>query len=111
MTPILPRRVPRIATLAVAAVVAVATLSAALWVGVRHAEPARPAIEPSAVHRVVVTATRLPAVAQQEPGVHRVEVTATRLPAAGPVHRVVVTAPRLPVPQTVAAGEPASRPM
>ena len=111
MATILPRRVPRTATLAVAAVAAVATLSAALWVGARHAEPARPAIDPSPVHRVVVTATRLPQAAPHEAGVHRVEVTATRLRADEPVHRVVVTAPRLPVPQTVAAGEPASRPL
>lgn len=109
MAPILPR-VPRLAALAAAAVAAVATLAAALWVGLRHAEPARPAIDPSPVHRVVVTAARLPQVAHHEPPVHRVEVTATRLPAAEPVHRVVVTAPRLPLPQTLAAGEPASRP-
>ena len=113
MATILPRRAPRIATLALAAIAAVATLSAALWVGARHAEPALPAVDPSPVHRVVVTATRLSAVAHDEGTVHRVEVTASRLPAAEPVHRVVVTAPRLPQPQTVAAdaGDPASRPL
>lgn len=114
MAPILPRRASRLATLALAAVAAVATLSAALWVGARHAEPVRPVVDPSPVHRVVVTATRLPDVAHGAGAVHRVEVTASRLPAAEePVHRVVVTAPRLPQPQTVAAdaGEPASRPL
>lgn len=111
MATIPTRRVPRFAALAAAAVVAVAAVSAALWVRAQYAELALPAIDPGPVHRVVVTASRLPAVAQEQQGVHRVEITASRHPSAEPVHRVVVTAPRLPVPQTVAAGEPSSRPL
>jgi hypothetical protein len=113
MAPILPRRVPHVAALAVAAVVAVAATSATLWVRAQHAGPALPSIDPSPVHRVVVTANRLPPLEQPQATVHRVEITASRLPAAEPVHRVVVTAPRLPQPQTVAggAGESAGRPL